>query len=79
MSNLIEAKVEHRFNSSAEQLYDAWLNPKQVRLWLGKSLTSMGLSGQVRRVEIDATVGGKFTFSDMRETARPCIGASIAS
>ena len=68
MVKLVEAKVKQSFKSAAEHLYDAWLNPKQVRQWLEKSLKSMGLSGEIRRVEIDARVGGKFTFSDMRET-----------
>ncbi|MDH3746245.1 MAG: SRPBCC domain-containing protein, partial [Acidobacteriota bacterium] len=30
-------------------------------------LRSLGLSGEIGRVEIDATVGGAFLFSDMRE------------
>ena len=68
MVKLVEARVQHRFESAAEQLYDAWLDHKQVRQWLGKSLRNMGLSGEISRVEIDAQIGGKFTFSDMRET-----------
>lgn len=34
---------------------------------MSAALQSMGLSGDVRRVEIDPRVGGSFTFSDMRE------------
>src|SRR5262249_17950010 len=31
------------------------------------ALQSLGLAGDIRRVEIDARVGGKFFFSDMRD------------
>jgi hypothetical protein len=31
MSSKIEAKVTHRFKATAEQVYDAWLSPVQVR------------------------------------------------
>jgi uncharacterized protein YndB with AHSA1/START domain len=34
---------------------------------MAAALKSFGLSGDIRRVEIDARVGGRFTFSDMRE------------
>jgi len=66
MDAKIEAKVTHRFKAAAERVYDAWLDPKQVRLWMAAALKSMGLAGDVQRVEIDARVGGKFFFSDMR-------------
>src|SRR5262245_57338597 len=67
MSSKIEARVSHRFKATAERVYDAWLDPKQVRVWLSASLKSLGLAGDVRRVEIDARVGGKYFFSDMRD------------
>jgi uncharacterized protein YndB with AHSA1/START domain len=66
MSSKIEARVTHRFKAPAERVYDAWLNPDQVRMWLGAALKSHGLSGEIRRIEIDPKVGGKFFFSDMR-------------
>lgn len=62
----IEAKVTHRFTASPEQVYDAWLDPAQVRVWLAASLKTFGLPGDIRRVEIDPNVGGKFLFSDLR-------------
>ena len=34
---------------------------------MSAALKQMGLSGDIRRVEVDARVGGKFFFSDMRE------------
>ncbi|HEX9878074.1 MAG TPA: SRPBCC domain-containing protein [Gammaproteobacteria bacterium] len=67
MTDTIEARVEHRFASSAERVFDAWLDSRSVREWMAAALKSFGLSGDIRRVEIDARVGGRFTFSDMRE------------
>lgn len=62
----IEATVTHTFRAPAERVFDAWLQPPCVRQWLGAALRAHGLSGDIRRVEIDARVGGKFVFSDMR-------------
>ena len=67
MSSKIEAKVTHRFNATAEQVYDAWLSPAQVRLWMTAALKSFGLAADIQRIEIDARVGGKFFFSDLRD------------
>lgn len=67
MTSKIEAKVTHRFKASAERVYDAWLDPKKGRLWMEAALIRLGLSGDIQRVEIDARVGGKFFFSDMRD------------
>ena len=67
MGSRIEATVSHRFKAPAERVYDAWLNPEEVRTWMAAALKSSGLAGDVRRVEIDARVGGKFFFSDMRD------------
>ena len=67
MSNKIEARVSHRFTATAERVYDAWLDPKQVRLWMAAALKTLGLAGDIRKIEIDAKVSGKFFFSDMRD------------
>jgi uncharacterized protein YndB with AHSA1/START domain len=67
MSSTIEARVTHRFKAAAERVYDAWLNPDQVRAWMAATTRSLGLAGDIRRVEIDARVGGRFFFSDMRD------------
>jgi uncharacterized protein YndB with AHSA1/START domain len=66
MSSKIEARVTHQFKASAERVYDVWLDPAQVRVWMAATLRSHGLTGDLRRVEIDARTGGKFFFSDMR-------------
>jgi uncharacterized protein YndB with AHSA1/START domain len=64
---LATAKVTHRFAASPERVYDAWLDPAKLRAWMSAALKQMGLSGEMKRVEVDARVGGKFFFSDMRE------------
>ena len=63
----IEAKVTHTFRASAERVFDAWLQPEFVHRWMSSALRSHGLSGEIRRIEIDPRVGGKFVFSDMRD------------
>jgi len=64
---LVQAKVTHRFSASPERIYDAWLDPAKVRIWMSAALEEWGMSGEMKRVEIDARVGGKFFFSDMRD------------
>lgn len=66
MSAKVDAKVSHRFRASAERVYDAWLTTEQARVWVAGALRSSGLAGEIKRFEIDARVGGKFFFSDMR-------------
>lgn len=64
---IVEARSIHRFAVSAEKVYDAWLDPGQVRAWMSTSLKEAGLAGEIRRVEMDPQVGGKFCFSDLRD------------
>jgi uncharacterized protein YndB with AHSA1/START domain len=59
----IQARVSQHFNMPAEWVYDAWLDPSKVRIWMSAALKSGGLAGDIRRVEIDARVGA---ISDMR-------------
>ncbi|UGU32519.1 SRPBCC domain-containing protein [Mycolicibacterium smegmatis] len=70
MTDIIEARVEHRFESAtAEQVFDAWLDQGDVRAWMAAALRAHGLEGDIRRVEIDPRVGGRFFFSDVRDGA----------
>ncbi|MPZ39581.1 MAG: SRPBCC domain-containing protein [Rhizobiales bacterium] len=64
---LATAKVSHRFSAAPERVYDAWLDPSKLRIWMKAALMEMGLSGDIRRIEVDARVGGTFFFSDIRD------------
>lgn len=55
--------VTRRFEAPAEQVFDAWLDPDQVRDWMSASGSMKDLS----RVRIDARLGGSFVFIDMRD------------
>jgi|GEM_PF-5663574 len=61
-----EAIAEFRADVSTERFIDAWLDPVKVRLWMAEALREMGLEGEMRVVEIDAKVGGRFLISDVR-------------
>lgn len=63
----VSAKVSHRFTVAPERIYDAWLDPTKVRVWMSAALKDMGLSGEIGRIDIDPRVGGTFFFSDMRD------------
>jgi uncharacterized protein YndB with AHSA1/START domain len=60
MGSRIEARASHHFKTKAEQVYGAWLDPEKVRVWMSAALKSFSLAGEIRRIEIDARVGGKF-------------------
>lgn len=64
-TGMVEATVSHRFTASAERVFDAWLDPAMAREWMRQPFPGLGRL-DVRRVEIDPRVGGKFTFSDLR-------------
>lgn len=65
----IEARVGEQLRCTPEQLFSAWLEPPQIRQWMASALKTYGLPGELRRIETDARVGGKFCFSDMRNGA----------
>ena len=62
-----EAKVTHRFKASPERVYDAWLDPGKVRLWMTAALIQGGLPGDMMDCRIDPVKGGQFLFSDRRD------------
>lgn len=58
----VSVKVTHRFDASAERVFDAWLNPATAGKWLFATA-----SGQMVRVEIDARVGGSYAIVERRD------------
>jgi uncharacterized protein YndB with AHSA1/START domain len=59
---LVTVKLSRRFNTTAEHLFDAWLDPQRARQFL------FTRPGQVVvRAEIDAQVGGSFLFVARRD------------
>lgn len=66
MAKTVEATIVHEFKASPERVFDAWLDPVKVRAWSSQPILGRP-AADVRRVEINPRVGGRFTFSDMRE------------
>ncbi len=54
-------EISHHFNATAEQVFDAWLDPEGVGRWFFKSP-----EGVMKRVELDPKVGGDFVISEQR-------------
>jgi uncharacterized protein YndB with AHSA1/START domain len=57
----VMVRVSHRFDASAERVYDAFLDPGRADKFLFATAT-----GQIVRCEIDARAGGGFTIVDRR-------------
>lgn len=64
MAEPIIVRVTHRYNVSAERVFDAWLTPSQAGRFLFATRT-----GNILYCEIDPQVGGEFTVTDRRPNA----------
>jgi uncharacterized protein YndB with AHSA1/START domain len=59
----VPVRVTHRFDASAERVYDAFLDPSRASRFMFGTAT-----GQIVRCEIDGRVGGTFTIVDRRNS-----------
>lgn len=57
----VTVRIVRRFTASAERVFDAWLDPVRAAKWL---FATEG--GRMVKAEIDARVGGKWTFIEQR-------------
>ena len=55
----LEAKVSHIYNAAPDKVFDAWLKPEIVSKWMfGPAIRDE----EIVSIEIDAKVGGEFSF-----------------
>ncbi len=58
----VTVRVTRRFTSSAERVFNAWIDSSVAGKWLFATAT-----GQIVKAETDPRVGGKFIFTDRRD------------
>ena len=58
----LSVQISRAFRAPPERVFDAWLDPATVGQWLFATPT-----GQMRRTDIDARVGGAFCIIENRD------------
>ncbi|MEJ6021346.1 SRPBCC family protein [Ramlibacter sp. PS4R-6] len=64
MSSPVTVRVTHRYNVSADKVFDAWLMPAIAARFLFATRT-----GNIMHCEIEPAVGGQFVVTDRRPVA----------
>ena len=54
-----EVRVQRTLRASAEDVFSAWLSPSCIEQWM---FGRVGQDEQIVRLEVDARVGGRFSF-----------------
>jgi uncharacterized protein YndB with AHSA1/START domain len=60
----VKVVVTHSFSTSAERVFDAWLDPEMIRKWM---FSPTLLEQEVVRISLDPHVGGSFSFVVRRQ------------
>ncbi len=60
----VTVQVTHRYSAAAERVFDAWLDPAVLDGWM---FGASQRDEEVVRIEVDARVGGKFSFVVRRQ------------
>jgi uncharacterized protein YndB with AHSA1/START domain len=61
-------RVTHRFEAAPERVFDAWVTPETIAVWMAApALKMMGTQDEMLRIEADARVGGRFSFMVRRQ------------
>jgi uncharacterized protein YndB with AHSA1/START domain len=55
-----QVHVTRHIRSAPEPVFDAWLDPASIARWFGPGL------GKMVRIDVDASVGGRFVFTQRR-------------
>lgn len=80
MADIVTARVAYEFaDVGAAEVFDAWTQVALLRDWMEKPLAGSTEPPDIRKIETDPRVGGRFEFADMREDGLArCLGTYLA-